>query len=401
MNWSLNNLILSIVAVFFCYTSVLAKPNDMWNERNVKDAYELLEAIANRDINKVHSMLDESFHVYQGTSSSFKKLSDKKVFAAQFDRIFNDHFIKALKANLKKELNVAGAAWYGRSRWFVKLNQGNAYDEYAVIFNEGGRALAINNPTMIVPSFNCLLARSKTEKSLCNNLKLSKLDVAVSNSYKNGKRYLTGSEYTSLKSEQRKFNKVRNKCGDSVDCLELTLSNRNNEITKLIDNERNKTPEPFKDNAQLAGTWKNERWINAANCESNSDLENKANTKLTITYKHPYVLMSKEDKFENSRLVCKVKSSSTVTFKKIEDENGGKFDWGTCRGSIDKLNFRGNYTYMSLEKIDSVGKTDECENSMLIISGHNGNYQMIYDVDAKYLTKNGLASSGFLMKREQ
>lgn len=401
MNRSIKNLLLSIVAVFLCCASIQAKPNNMWNERNISNAYEFLEAIANRDIDKAHSMLDESFYVNQGTSSTFKSLSDKKVFAAQFDRIFNESFIKALKANLKKELSVAGAAWYGRSRWFVKLNQGNAYDEYAVIFNEDGRALAINNPTMIAPSFDCLLARSTTEKSLCSNLKLSKLDVAVSTSYKNAKIYLTGSEYASLKSEQRDFNKNRNKCGASFECLELALSNRNTEISQLIDDESNKIAEPFQDNAQLAGTWKKERWINAANCESDSDLENKAKTKLSITYEYPYVLMSKQDKFENSTLVCKVKSTSTITFKKIRDQNSEKFSWGTCRGSLDKLNYRGNYTYMRLEKIDSVGKTNECENSMLIISGHDGDYQMIYDVDAKYLTKNGLASSGFLMKRTQ
>jgi uncharacterized protein len=371
----------------------------MWGETAITAAYEFLEAVSDRNIDKAYSMLDESFSVDQGTSNSFKNITDKQTFTLHFDRIFNADFIKALKGNLTKELNISGSKWQGRSKWNIKLNQGNSYDEYAVIFNENARPIRINNPTIIAPSFNCLLARSKTEKMLCNNLALSKLDVAVANSYNNAKKYLTGIEYDSLKEDQRAFNKNRNKCASSIDCLKSALSNRNKEITQLIDNEYKKVVKPFDDQEDLTGTWTNEKWINAANCESDSDIKTKLNTQLSIIYKHPYIIMSKKDKHENTTLVCKIKSTSTATYKKLESDNVDKFSWGSCRGDIDRLNYRGSYTYMPLEKVDSVGKTDECENSMIIISGHKGSYQMIYNTYSNQSSENGLAGSGFFMKK--
>ncbi len=401
MNRHVIRILIQIIAIFITCNVVQAASNSMWGEKSVTAAYAFLEAVANRDIDTAHSMLDETFTVDQGTSNSFKNITDKKIFTAHFNRIFNDDLVKVLKSNLKKELQSSGPSWYGRSIWYVKVNQGNAPKWYSVEFNESARPIRLSNPSIIAPSFNCLLARSKTEKILCNNLTLSKLDVTVSKSYAAAKKYLTGVEYASLKSKQRKFNISRNTCSSDINCLTAALTDRNEEIQKLIDKEYNNSVKRFDGHEEITGTWKNEKWMASANCSSDSDLKSKENTLLEIRYKHPYIIMSKHDDFEDSTLVCKVKATSTSTYKKIETDNLDKFDWGSCRGDINKLNYRGVYTYMPLEKINSVGKTDECDNSMIVISGHTGSYQMIYNTYSESSAKNGLAGSGFLMKKSQ
>ncbi len=399
MNRHVIGFIIQLIAIILYCSPVQAAPNSMWGEASITVAYAFLKAVADKDIDKAHSMLDETFTVSQGTRNSFKNITHKKIFTAHFNRIFNDDFIKVLKSDLKKELHSFGPDGYGRSQWYVKLNQENGSQGYSVVFNESARPIMFSNPTIIAPSFNCLLARSKTEKILCSNLALSKLDVAVSKSYTAAKKYLTGIEYNSLKDKQRQFNKSRNKCSSDINCLTIALTGRNKKIKNLIDKEYKKNAVSFDGNDEVAGAWANEKWINAANCESSGDVKIKENTLLNITYKYPYIIMSKKDKFENSTLVCKVKSILTSTYKKIEDDNVDDFDWGSCRGDINKLNYRGNYTYMPLEKINAVGKTDECENAMIIISGHKGSYQMIYNAYSDYSAKNGLAGSGFLMKK--
>ncbi len=391
--WVFTFLIITVMA------SSQAKPNKLMGELAEKNAYKFLAFIAEGNVVEAHKMLDRSFSVEQGGSASFKNLTEIKPFTAYFDQIFNQAFREVLAKNLLKELNVSGAEWYGRSQWNVRWEDGSKYEQYRVVFNESGRPIGVSNPTMIAPSFNCLLARSITEKALCSNRTIAKLDVQVAMHYKHARKYLTGEEFKSLKTQQRAFNRSRDKCEGAVDCLEIALKKRSSQLTQLIDAELTKSPLSFDSEKQkyFSGQWSKSHWLDASHCESDSERERKTNTRIDMIIDFPKVSITKKDETGEQVYECETHYTSSFTYKKIESLHSDLFDFGTCRGSFDRLQYEGHYIYIPLKDVAHAPNKNACKDHVMIISGRQGHFQLLFNDSSQFVNKNGLLSSGYRM----
>ena len=69
------------------------------------------------------------------------------------------------------------------------------------------------------PSFNCDLARTDTEKSICANDKLSSLDLKMGNLYNDLRKVLPDDKMEQLRIIQRNWIEKRNNCGGNTNLL--------------------------------------------------------------------------------------------------------------------------------------------------------------------------------------
>lgn len=86
----------------------------------------------------------------------------------------------------------------------------------------------VNNA--IAASFDCNKAINITEKTICSDDNLSRLDVELSSSFKQAKTSLTKTEYSELSKEQKKWLKVRNECCSDKACIARAYQSRIGEI---------------------------------------------------------------------------------------------------------------------------------------------------------------------------
>ena len=69
------------------------------------------------------------------------------------------------------------------------------------------------------PSFNCKTTYSAGERVICKNNELAKLDRWMSSEYHALYRSMNRKEKRILKNDQRKWLKIRNRCGASPGCI--------------------------------------------------------------------------------------------------------------------------------------------------------------------------------------
>ena len=80
----------------------------------------------------------------------------------------------------------------------------------------------------IKPSFNCAKAGTPTEKTICSDAELAKLDATMAEDYK-CLLGIDGDEQWKI--SQKEFIKKRDKCGDKVECIKAAYKNRFNEFS--------------------------------------------------------------------------------------------------------------------------------------------------------------------------
>ena len=85
------------------------------------------------------------------------------------------------------------------------------------------------------PSFDCKNANKLSEKKICINERLSVLDVEMSINYKKFSILITKDSIARrLKNAQIYWLKIRNNCGDNLECLEKRINTRNNDLKFMV-----------------------------------------------------------------------------------------------------------------------------------------------------------------------
>ena len=81
-------------------------------------------------------------------------------------------------------------------------------------------------------SFDCNKALTKTERLICVDSELSKLDDSLASNYKNTKKMFSSQDISTLKNDQRDWMKDRNKCSSpqSKECLVNVYEERIKEL---------------------------------------------------------------------------------------------------------------------------------------------------------------------------
>ena len=69
------------------------------------------------------------------------------------------------------------------------------------------------------PTFSCKKTYSKAERTICNNAELGKLDRWMAKEYKFLHSSMNRKDRRDLKTDQRKWIKVRNRCGSRSTCI--------------------------------------------------------------------------------------------------------------------------------------------------------------------------------------
>src|SRR5207245_1987187 len=84
--------------------------------------------------------------------------------------------------------------------------------------------LATTTASVAQPSFDCAKATTPTEKAICGNARLSRLDRAIATALRRIKDDLPNGE--TMTKEQTAFLKARDACGTDVGCLRKTMDVR-------------------------------------------------------------------------------------------------------------------------------------------------------------------------------
>ncbi len=69
-------------------------------------------------------------------------------------------------------------------------------------------------------SFNCRYAKLPVEVAICQSRELNRLDEIMARKYYRLKRRLGGNDWRELRSEQRRWQRRRNRCGYDRYCIE-------------------------------------------------------------------------------------------------------------------------------------------------------------------------------------
>ncbi len=77
-----------------------------------------------------------------------------------------------------------------------------------------------------VPSYNCAKATTATEKTICSDVMLARLDRAVAAAYRQKLSYADEAEAQSTRDAQRAWIRARDGCGSSVLCLTTSYDDR-------------------------------------------------------------------------------------------------------------------------------------------------------------------------------
>lgn len=77
-----------------------------------------------------------------------------------------------------------------------------------------------------VPSFDCARAGTATEKAICSDVVVARLDRDMSDAYRRALRYADDGKQTAVRDAQRAWINVRNACGSSVLCLTSAYDER-------------------------------------------------------------------------------------------------------------------------------------------------------------------------------
>lgn len=80
------------------------------------------------------------------------------------------------------------------------------------------------------PSFNCAKAETATEKSICSNDRLARLDRAIAAAFRQLKADMAVAEEM-IAEEQTEFLKRRNACGADVPCLDRKMEARRQQLS--------------------------------------------------------------------------------------------------------------------------------------------------------------------------
>jgi len=80
-------------------------------------------------------------------------------------------------------------------------------------------AIAGTYSASAAPTFSCKKTYSKTERTICKNSELGKLDRWMAKEYKFLRRSMNRNDRRSLRNDQRKWLHVRNRCGSRTSCI--------------------------------------------------------------------------------------------------------------------------------------------------------------------------------------
>jgi len=80
-------------------------------------------------------------------------------------------------------------------------------------------ALASTHSANAHPTFSCKKTYSKTERAICKNTELGKLDQWMAKEYKFLRRSMNRNDRRSLRNDQRNWLRVRNRCASRTNCI--------------------------------------------------------------------------------------------------------------------------------------------------------------------------------------
>ena len=78
----------------------------------------------------------------------------------------------------------------------------------------------------VKPSFDCALARTPTERTICGSSELSHADARLSRIYSRLRQSLSKSNFKRLRNKQRAWLKQRDYCSDDLSCLSRSYNRR-------------------------------------------------------------------------------------------------------------------------------------------------------------------------------
>ena len=86
-------------------------------------------------------------------------------------------------------------------------------------YPNAGRAAALRQGSTVVPkpSFDCKKARSWSEKAVCNDSNVAKLDVQMAKLYRTTRAKVSGSQRKTLKNAQLAWLRKRERCNGAAD----------------------------------------------------------------------------------------------------------------------------------------------------------------------------------------
>lgn len=214
------------------------------------------------------------------------------------------------------------------------------------------------NATIPVPSFNCDLAKTKTEKVICSDVKLAKLDYLMGESYAKAKNYTVGAVKKELVESQRSFLSERDQCGTEFECLRAVMIEQGRKIQSKLEYQLENydfsvfTPRHF--GALLNGHWLTNGHIssNAGSKASLDELRARHSMSIYINWPYANVIWFFDDEviFEERCEFDSYENSLALAAK--ENSRPG---WGSLGGSLDVFGIGGHYALIDFSS-ESLGR---------------------------------------------
>jgi uncharacterized protein len=314
--------------------------------------------------------------------------------------IFNNSFMVEFEKDKGKCLDRS-RGWRDYLEWtspkdnvgIYFIHDGN-YNYFPI--NIKNKYLSISD--FILPSFNCDKAKSKSEKTICSDSGLSRLDFMLNEKYQKSKKNLSGKEYGDSIPNQRQFLKERDQCGNDKTCLSKIMETRTTKLDKLIEGELSKSPLKIpkeKLDQMVNGEWQSGGIVLSNTC-SGGDYDEMGPYSVLIDL--PKIVITEH----GSKWECRVKETYVSNFYK--EKNKSYDSWGSCGGSWDYLNYFGTITVLKLETSsrDHSFNGDSfldlgCQN--IVVSSNDGETSLVLG-HRNTLPDNLLADRGFILERQ-
>ena len=353
-------ILITIINISVAYKTAIANPDNKDGSRECKScnvyatSKEFMEAIERRDINTVFKYIKKAEGIYvYGANNVSTAIWRKSDLERNFDNIFDEEFINQLKEDKNKAIAV------GSWRYLFWSKNYDAYAPISIYFDYTDDPLPVSitneNAVVIVASFDCTKAKTKTEVSICSDPTLSELDRKMFQQYSLAKVYLTGKDRENLSKSQTKFLTQRDRCGSNKDCIAEKVQARIKELSELIENEQQKPDTIFSEDElkKFNGLWQTKEFNDLHNCTAGSQ-DVLYHTSYDVLIDYPKITITK--KKDGKSFICKVKqpyfSSTYKVENSIEPGTGGN-----CGTDFSRFGFWGNYVYLELTNFDSKAAT--------------------------------------------